>query len=333
LNDGRILMVGDGAATDIYDPSTGLFASSGRLSVPRMNAAAVLLDDGTVLVAGGDRIDPTGQQFEPLSSAELFHPDTGTFELLPSSMSTPRRNHTLTKLADGRVLVAGGSATNSGDSLDSAEIYTPGSRTFGLAGPMHATHQSHTATLLPNNLVLIAGGWGNPFARADLFDPATNTFTAVAQPMRPHALHSATLMPDGRVILIGGGGDNGSAVNYADFFDWRTNAFTPAGTMTAYRLMHTATLLSDGSVLVAGGLSDNNCCYTHAPQASLERFVPGAGFVGAGSMLAARYQHTATRLANGKILLAGTWGWSNFAGHSAELFDRPTAPAILNPSL
>src|SRR5262249_36012501 len=117
------------------------------------------------------------------------------------------------------------------------------------------------------------------------------------------------------------------------FFDWRTNAFTPAGTMTAYRLMHTATLLSDGSVLVAGGLSDNNCCYTHAPQASLERFVPGAGFVGAGSMLAARYQHTATRLANGKILLAGTWGWSNFAGHSAELFDRPTAPAILNPSL
>src|SRR5439155_23300597 len=97
----------------------------------------------------------------------------------------------------------------------------------------------------------------------------------------------------------------------------------------------TATSLPDGSVLLAGGQADTTCCLPHAPVASMERYVPGTGFVNAGSLIAARYVHTATALKcpsgspgcsyGGKVLLAGTYGWSQLAGFTAELYDPAAA--------
>src|SRR5262249_2630446 len=84
-------------------------------------------------------------------------------------------------------------------------------------------------------------------------------------------------------------------------------------------------------VLLAGGLDDTQgCCGPIPPQASMHRYVPGVGFTGAGSMIASRYNHTASMLANGKVLFAGTWGWGSVGGRSAELYDPTTAFSLVN---
>ena len=95
---------------------------------------------------------------------------------------------------------------------------------------------------------------------------------------------------------------------------------------------HTAVKLDDGSVLVAGGLRDTTCCGTpHEPQATMERYVPGTGWVSAGSMRASRYNHSATLLGDGRVLLAGTWGWSNAGSRMAELYNPATALSFTGP--
>ena len=217
--------------------------------------------------------------------------------------------------------------------MASAEVYSPAAKTFTAIAPMTASRQQHTATLLPDHRVFIASGYGTGFGGAELFDPATNTFTAVPQGMRPHAGHTATLLQDGRVLLAGGGGQNGATVDYADLFEPADQTFTPAGTMTAFRVQHTATLLADGSVLLAGGLGDATCCGLHPPQATLERYVPGSGFSGAGAMSAARNSHTATTLPDGTVLFAGSWGWSQAGTQSVEIYQPATAPGAINPDL
>src|SRR5262249_20967913 len=183
--------------------------------------------------------------------------------------------------------------------LQSAEIYSPASKSFTSIGPMTAARQQHTATLLADHRVFIAGGFGTGFGSAELFDPATSTFTAIAQPMPLRAEHTATLLSDGRVLLAGGAEQNGNTVKSADLFNPLTMTFSPAGSMRAYRSQHTATLMPDGSVLFAGGLTSSACCDLQPPHAPLERLVPGTGFGGGGSMSAARRGRPATRLPDG----------------------------------
>jgi len=132
-------------------------------------------------------------------------------------MSTPRGYHTATLLADGRVLIAGGLSNSGGlnkaDATDpaptSAEIYDPASGTFGPAGTLVADRLGHSATLLPDGHVLLAGGYDRasktqPFSvSAELFDPATGTSTATGAMTTGLAFHAAAMTPDGRVVLAG----------------------------------------------------------------------------------------------------------------------------------
>ncbi len=103
------------------------------MSAPRHEHRAALLQDGTVLVTGGYNFNGPGNTLQYLATAELYHPDTRTFELLPATMTASRYDHTSTALANGTVLIAGGSGPANGGNFgtwQSAELYIVASRTF-----------------------------------------------------------------------------------------------------------------------------------------------------------------------------------------------------------
>src|SRR5262249_28742599 len=124
------------------------------------------------------------------------------------SMATPRQRHTATLLQDGRVLVTGGMVgVESSTATASAEIYDPVTGTWSLTGNMMKARSRHTATLLPNGKVLIAGGRGtNTLSRssAELYDPATGVFTLTGAMADARDNFSANLLADGRVLVSGG---------------------------------------------------------------------------------------------------------------------------------
>jgi len=214
-----------------------------------------------------------------------------------SGMAVPRSGHTATLLADGRVLVAGGTT----DTTHSADLFDPNSSSFvPTTGGMLSTRTGHCAVLLPNGRVLIVGGGdssGTLFKTAEIFDPATGTFTATGDLNQVREGATATPLTNGKILIAGGQDSGGALLSSAELYDPSTGSFTLNGNMHIARAQHTATLLSDGKVLLVGSIS---------PTGSAEIFDPASGhFSTTGSLVQARAHHTATLLPNGKVLVAG----------------------------
>jgi WD40 repeat protein len=216
-------------------------------------------------------------------------------------------------LPNGQVLVAGGF---NGDILSSAELYDPASGTWTATGSLVTARTSHTATLLPNGMVLVVGGVGESdsiLESAELYDPASGTWTPTGSLNIARELHTATLLPNGKVLVAAGAGN---AVNLAstELYDPASGAWTATGSLATARFDHTATLLPNGQVLVAGGNDGVSL-------KSAELYDPASGIWSAtGNLKAAHEQHTATLLPNGKVLVAGGIA-NNHTLASAELYD------------
>jgi WD40 repeat protein len=191
----------------IYDPSTNRFTATGSLTVPRAGPLSVLLPGGTVLVTGGKN----GAVY--LASAETYDPASRVFTTAASSMGSGRVADTVTMLqvagsppaAAGKVLFAGGFGQGY---LNTADLYDPGPGTFS-ATPSMGTHRGyHTAALLPNGQVLIAGGTDGVtvLKTAEFFDPVLGSFVpATGLDMNSTRwTHTATELQDGRVLVVGG---------------------------------------------------------------------------------------------------------------------------------
>src|SRR6266404_5277293 len=167
----------------------------GPLVVPRTAHAATALTDGCILITGGR--DSAGNI---VAVSEIFDPATET-SIAGATLTTPRVDHTATLLPNGRVLVAGG--TGASGSLTSAEIFDPANPTAGfrtLSASMGAARAKHTATVLNDGKVLIAGG--DTAGTAEIFDPTTETFSSALLAMAtPRIGHSATLFSDDSVLL------------------------------------------------------------------------------------------------------------------------------------
>jgi hypothetical protein len=188
---------------------------------------------------------------------------------------------------------------------------------------MTSVRSGHTATLLKNRLVLLAGGFDNeaPLRSAELYDPATGRFERTGSLTASRGGATATLLRDGRV-LVAGGYDGERSIASADLYYPRTGRFSKTGAMRAARAAHTATRLRDGRVLVTGGgnLQDRVL-------RSAEIYDPRTGrFSATGSLTIRRHKHAAALLRDGRVLVLGgsdEQDWGN-RYRSAELFDPRT---------
>ena len=316
----------------------------------RQGHTATLLADGTVLVAGGSEA----------ATSEVYDPRTGTWTV-SGDMTEAREGHTATLLADGTVLVVGGvrpgpdeTGVGGNIALDSAELYDPATRSWTATENMVETHgRGHTATLLPNETVLIAGGYpdGRMSASAELFDPATGSWTATSDMLRGRAYHTATLLPAGKVLVAGSLHSDSSA----ELYDPINDTWSQTGAMIQGRHDFRAILLPDGTVLVTA-YEGSNATELYDPSteawtetgpmtdvrlgtywatllpdgtvlatggvpnrhAVVERYDPGSGqWVRAADTTDDRHYHTATLLPDGKVLVTGGRGGLG----SAELYD------------
>jgi hypothetical protein len=336
LPNGKVLMAGGAtpsdpiciggiASVELYDPAAGSFAATGNLSLPRYAHTATLLPNGEVLIAGGFGsgydCEDNGEPAE--ASVDLFDSVTGSWKPT-SKMHEGRGAHTATLLPNGKVLFVGGGNQGGatlpfyGTASATAELYDPSANAFTSTGSMAAARFGHTATLLKNGRVLIAGGTDSysdsPLATTEIYDPVTGHFVPTGSMATPRAGHTATLLADGRVLITGGlntGLINGQfgVSSTAELYDPATGSFSATGQMGVMREEHTATLLPNGLVLVAGGGSP-----------TAEVYDPSAGvFTPTSNMETERTSHSATLLSNGKVLVAGGGSWSSLA--SAELYE------------
>jgi N-acetylneuraminic acid mutarotase len=265
-------------SAELYEPATGTWSPTGNLNIARSWYAATLLANGKVLVAGGFNDD-----LGILDSAELYDPATEQWTLT-GKLNVARYGQTATLLQDGKVLIAGG--TDDGDlasTLASAELYDPATGNWSVTGSLNASRIFHTATMLPNGKVLVAGGYNWPpvsLRGAELYDPATSTWSVTGNLNAARDSHSATLLPNGKVLVAGGEDWNGGAclprcppplnLNTAELYDPNTATWNNTEHLNSARPNQTATLLQNGKVLVAGG-SDN----VIGPIDSAELYDPG----------------------------------------------------------
>ena len=184
----------------------------------------------------------------------------------------------------------------------------------------------HSATLLNNGQVLIAGGCSpgaNTLNTAELYDPIAQTFSPTGNMTMQRCGQSATLLQDGRVLIAGGYGAGGSGpLSSAEIYDPSTGTFSPTGSMTMPRVYHVSALLHSGQVLIAGGYNWTGIL------SSAEVFDPSTGTFAptAGSNMTTPREGSnilltpSAVLGDGRVLITG--GFNNTRVLSgAELFD------------
>jgi hypothetical protein len=318
-------------SAEVFDPSQGKFSTTGTPCIARELHTATLLINGKVLITGGNQFSGYPTWLPSTSTAELYDPANRSFTFT-GSMQAARTQHTATLLADGRVLIVGGSTVFG--ALASAEVYDPAAGSFVTAASLASSRTGHTATMLPSGKVLIVGGENaeGALASAELYDPTTNTFSLTGSMTTPRSGHTATLLANGKVLIAGGASSPAFAIGgiydvaslpTAELYDPVTGAFSPAGIMTTGRLGHTATLLPNGRVLIAGGYFDYACsqtCLGYEGLKSAEIYDPVSGsFSSTDPMLATRFWHSATLLQDGSVLIAGGIG-ADLPLASAEIY-------------
>ena len=237
LPSGKVLVAGgyarprpyELASAELYDPASGTWTATGSLAHARTLHTATLLQNGMVLVAGG-----YGKQ-KNFRSAELYDPTSGSW-FATGRLGTSRARHTATLLPDGKVLVVGGNLSIRPFSyLASAELYDPASGTWTATGSLATGREYHTATLLPNGMVLVAGGFnGSELASAELYDPASGTWTATESLPTVRRIHTAALLPNGKV-LVAGGYALGGALASAELYDPASGTWTATGSLDTAR--------------------------------------------------------------------------------------------------
>ncbi|MBI5243897.1 MAG: fibronectin type III domain-containing protein [Elusimicrobia bacterium] len=287
----------------------------------RFNHASVLLPNGNIVTIGGSSLSSDDAGFTlAMSTVEIFSgwgdpPTTG------ANMAVARASHTATLLPDGRILVVGGcTGLNCGAIRADAELYNPVANAWtAAANQMPEGHQSHTATLLPNGTVLIAGGQDSAntvSAKCYIFNPADNTFTATGNLNQARTAHSATLLYNGKVFVAGGFFFQAGPppIDFAVTTELYSNgAWSPGPTLIWKRAFHTATAMGNRNVFISGGLATNDAL--SAPKESLgflettEIYNPSSDSISPGAPMQERKMlHASALISDGGIRVIGGLG-------------------------
>lgn len=306
----------------------GLFSPTGTCT--GCGPMMVRLNNGKVLSAGG-----------PAKPSQLYDPATGTWsEVGPCPAGCGFGGESLTVLADGKVLLAGG-ANGALQAESNAFVYSPGSNSWAATASMTQPRSGHTATLLANGKVLVTGGCvancdGSEVSQttAELFDPAgaggAGQWSPTGAMSTARWLHSATRLEGPRCagasppsycnkVLVAGGMSAFQTIASTELYDPATGLWASAGTgagatMTNGRFFHGATLLDGpacttgpvppwcGKVLVVGGGAQLG-----EGMASAELYDPAAAansrWAVTGSMASARAVPATAQLSSGKVLV------------------------------
>jgi hypothetical protein len=300
LPNGKVLVAGgyDVAATpkfrkgaELFNPATGTFEKTAEMTVERDEMASVALPGGKVLIAGG--YDDAGGKGHPLKSAEVFNPQTGTFEPLAAEMTVERDGPAATLLSSGKVLIVGGDEIV-GNELKSAELYNPATQTFEkVAGEMVTARYEPAAVTLPSGKVLVAGGYNHTvkpsayLATAELFNPETGTFEplegATHELVERRDEVGAVLLPSGRALIAGG--YNGLAqLKSLELFNPATNTFELAPTQLAEpRTGPGLVQFADGRLFAVGGYNSTGTYLRTAEESQPLSVTNAASGVGVGA--------------------------------------------------
>ncbi|WP_437492684.1 kelch repeat-containing protein [Sorangium sp. So ce1014] len=302
------------ASAELYDQQSRSFSVIAPMPQGRGGHTATRLDTGAVFLAGG-----SGSATGTASTTTLVYAD-GAFSSGPL-MRAARIAHTATRLANGRVLLAGGASSSVNVfPIGTFDVYDPESGAFVSGdGVMQASRMAHTAVLLNDGRVLIAGGFVDAVLAGqtlELYDPAEGsrgTFTRLPQRLiGSRARHTATLLNPGsgesssRVLFTGGvtaASGNRTYLSSAERVTITGDAVAvgAAPAMGARRSAHTATRLSSGDVVLAGGTDG-------APLASAEIYSALTGRFGSlipGARDQHHHDHAAVRVSGGDSIASG----------------------------
>lgn len=240
------------------------------------------------------------------------------------SLHYPRRQHTATRLLDGRVLIAGGidpALAPAMINVPIAEIYDPATGSFTDVGSLNQGkgRRETMSNLLADGKVLIAGGYDavtGILSSAELFNPTTNQFTYTGIMAAPRTLYASATLTDGRVVIIGGYG----SLTTAEIFNPATGQFTATGMLNQSRVYDRAITMAGGKVLVKGaedgGLSN-------------ELYDPVAGtFAYTASFIQSTSTGGLVLLEDGRVLGAGGFYQGGYSS-TAQIFNPATGQFTL----
>jgi hypothetical protein len=311
LNNGSVLVVGgvlDGnpsstilSTAELISPANSTSSTQNSLTTARYLHTSTLLQDGSVLVAGGNSGSAT-------ATAERYNELGDNQWHSSNSMTGARYNHTATFLDDGsgKVLVVGGVSGNS--SLASAEIFDPAANSWATTTDIPYARDSQTATSFGDGTgrVLVVGGIdsGTVSNDAEIYDPNDPAVWSSAGTLSTARYdHTATLLPNGNILVVGGRSSptGSAALATAEIYDPATGQWATAGSLQTARYGHTATLRNDGTVLISGGIGS-------VPVGTSELFdgITGKWLTSVPqTMPQARKDFTATVRDDGTVLVVG----------------------------
>ena len=344
LPSGNVLIVGgyttvleDGSlirepSAEVFDPVSNTFLTLPDTLTFRGPVAVALIEgsntpaDGKVLVGGG----------ATNTLAELFNESAARFDATAHGMSFDRFvGSVTTTLRDGTVLVTGGQTEDflrldeqgelrAGDYLDKVEFYDTSTVDFTRVADMLSPRRHHTATVMQDGTVLVAGGENESggIAAVEIYDPVARTFTLTAPMLERRYKHTATLLPDGRLFVCGGA-ETIEALRSCEVYDPVNLRFTSVPPLAVGRFDHRATLLANGWVLITGGESIADTS-VEIFDSTTDTFIEPFG--GPLSMLVGRNGHEMVhpaytlgraQFANGLPMVVAT-GAGNAFGHTAS---------------
>jgi hypothetical protein len=307
------MVSGVAAGSTTVTASLGTFSATGPLTVTAHNTwnpgatvptttvyglTETLLPNGSVLVLGSPG---SGGQTAP-TPVQIYNPVTDTWSTAADSL-TGRYADTssITLLANRKVLVAGGESSSAtvATYLATAEIYDPVANTWSAAASMPTPRENHTATLLANGKVLVAGGFSGDTTTNPgpiLYDPIANTWSAAAPDLLNGSGKMATLLKNGKVLVVGSAS--------AETYDPGSNTWAITGNLNGtHDYGPTLTVLPDGRALFAGGNFTTGIAEIYDPATNAWSLT--------SNMSVNRADAAATLLPNGTVLMSSGYPGSN----------------------